>query len=170
MDHHQTPPHHASHIASTAILLPRRHRINRHITPSPASHRRHLPPPAEQHHTVLLLPPAAYHRRAKRRNLPPSLSSRERLNRVCKCPDPERDTPPLPLPLLASDFKGDDGPLVGRSARACWREISPRPCRASIRPAGSVTTRCSFDGEYRWWCSVGVGEVASSRAWFERGV
>ena len=45
-----------------------------------------------------------------------------------------------------------------------WRETSPRPRRVSIRPAGHVTTRCTFDGECRWWCCV-VGEVASSRAW-----
>ena len=42
--------------------------------------------------------------------------------------------------------------LLRRSARAFWREPSPPPRRVSIRPAGSVTTRCTFDGECRWWC------------------
>ena len=41
-------------------------------------------------------------------------------------------------------------------ARVFWREIAPRPCRSSIRPAEIVTTRCSMNGEWCRWCSVGV--------------
>ena len=36
-----------------------------------------------------------------------------------------------------------------------WRETSPPPRCVSICPAGSVTTRCTFDGECRWWWVLG---------------
>ena len=72
-------------------------------------------------------------------------------------------TPPPCLSSLRKQAEDED--LLRRSARAFWRETSPRPRRVSIRLAGSVTTRCTFDGECRWWCCVVVGEVASSRAW-----
>ena len=36
-----------------------------------------------------------------------------------------------------------------QSARAFWRETSPRPRCISIRPSENVTTRCAFDGECR---------------------
>ena len=76
-----------------------------------------------------------------------------------------------PSPCRSSLWKqADDEPSQRRSARRFGGKTSPRPRRFSIRPAGSVTTRCTFDGECRWWCCVVVGEVASSRAWCERGV
>ena len=49
----------------------------------------------------------------------------------------------------ASEKQADDEPSQRRSARAFWQENSPRRRRVSIRPAGRVTTRCSFDGECR---------------------
>ena len=115
----------------------------------------HVPP---KHSTLSAAPPPKYsHTRASQ-----VLHTQTLLSSVFHPPRPalfwtrcihtrqsEEDTPPLPLPFLASDFEGDDDPLVGRSARAFWREISPRPCLASIRPSESVTTRCSFDGECR---------------------
>ena len=45
--------------------------------------------------------------------------------------------------------QADDEPSQRRSARAFWRETSPPPRRVAIRPSGSVTTRCTFDGECR---------------------
>ena len=55
-----------------------------------------------------------------------------------------------PSPCRSSLRKqAHDEHLVGRSARAFWREISARPRRVSIRPSGSVTTWCLFDGECR---------------------
>ena len=85
--HHRTPPDDTTprwpHRINDSILLPRQHRsaaIFLHpqtiASPSSSSSSRR-------------------HRRARRRNLPQSLSSKERLNRVCKCPDPERYTPPF---------------------------------------------------------------------------
>ena len=58
-----------------------------------------------------------------------------------------------PSPGLSSLRKqADTEPSQQRSARAFWRETSPPPRRVSIRPSGSVTTRCSFDGECRLSC------------------
>ena len=54
-----------------------------------------------------------------------------------------------PPPCRSSLRKQADEDLLRRSARAFWREISPRPRRVSIRPTGRVTTQCSFDGECR---------------------
>jgi len=62
------------------------------------------------------------------------------------------DTPPLPPAASRFRKQADDEPSQRRSAQAFWRETSPRTRRVSIRPAGSVTTRCTFDGECRWWC------------------
>ena len=113
-------------IASPAILLPRQHRTARH-----------LPPPAEHRLTVLPLPPAAHHRRAKRRNLPPSLSSRERLNRMQMSGSKEVHAPPFSRPMgergsahrasviqifaYAGNKRAEHGRFVGL-ARACgWK-------------------------------------------------
>ena len=56
------------------------------------------------------------------------------------------------LCLSSLPKQGDESDPSGppqRGEKEKGREISPRPCRASIRPSESVTTRCSFDGECR---------------------
>ena len=85
--HHRTPPDDTTprwpHRINDSILLPRQHRSAAIFL----------------HPQTIASPSSSFssrrHRRAKRRNLPQSLSSKERLNRVCKCPDPDRYTPPF---------------------------------------------------------------------------
>jgi len=52
----------------------------------------------------------------------------------------------------APENQADTEPQQQRSAPALWRETSPPPRRVFIHPWGSVTTRCSFDGECRLSC------------------
>ena len=85
--HHRTPPDETTprwpHRINDSILLPRQHHT--------AAIFLHPQTIASSSSSSSCCTP----RREERRNRPPSPSSRKRPNRVCKCPDPERYTPPF---------------------------------------------------------------------------
>jgi len=79
---------------------------------------------------------------------------RSLLGALHPCPPIARTRHPSPCRFSFQKQADEDDAhlLLRRSARAFRRDISPPPRRVSILPAGSVTTRCTFDGECRWWC------------------
>ena len=129
-----------SNVRFSARALPSKQPLSlkfTHRTLSCASHNVHLPNrtlslPSTQ--TCFLLPtprPALFWARC---------------NRVRQSGE---DTAPFPPAAPCFGNRQMSRICWGRSARPFWRETSSRPRRVSIRPSGSVTTRCSFDGECR---------------------
>ena len=102
MDNHHsttTPPplHHASHIATTT---PHYSLAGIATTPPSYSLANIIPPPSfstrQPSPRLPLLPPAATPRREERRNRPPSFWFKGKWPTcVCRCPDPEKYTPPF---------------------------------------------------------------------------